>query len=193
MISFAAAGAYRALQNLVAPIHLLLRATDTFLTPRAARVYHENGLPAVQRLLRLAYLGSAVPVLGLLALAMLFPRALLAFLYGETYLEYSPAMVWMAAFYMLLYTYSPLQSVLKAVRLSRPIFIANLAAGAAMFTIGLWAIQKWGVYGTIAGQILNAAIVTAVLGLAWIVFRKKSELAVQAAEKIGQLGPNENE
>jgi len=33
MISFAAAGAYRALQNLVAPIHLLLRAIDTFFTP----------------------------------------------------------------------------------------------------------------------------------------------------------------
>ena len=42
LISFAAAGAYRALQNLVAPVHVLLRATDTFFTPRAAKVYHHG-------------------------------------------------------------------------------------------------------------------------------------------------------
>ncbi len=43
MISFAAAGAYQALQNLVAPAHVLLRASDTFLTPRIARIYHDGG------------------------------------------------------------------------------------------------------------------------------------------------------
>jgi len=99
MISFAAAGAYRALQNLVAPIHLLLRATDTFLTPRAARAYHTQGRPALERILRLTYIISGIPILGMLAIAMLFPVPLLRLLYGETYVSYSSAMVLMALFY----------------------------------------------------------------------------------------------
>lgn len=167
MISFAAAGAYRALQNLVAPIHLLLRAIDTFLTPRASRSYYQNGFPGLQRSLKLIYSFSSLPILALLSIVIIFPKQLLSLLYGETYLEYSLALVLMAAFYALWFLYWPLQSVLKAAKLSRAIFLANLAAIAAMFTIGLWMISYWGVYGTIAGQALNAAIVAVILWTTW--------------------------
>jgi len=168
MISFAAAGAYRALQNLVAPIHLLLRATDTFLTPRAARLFDQNGQRALRLTLRRIYLVSGIPILGVLAIAMLFPAPLLRLLYGETYVPYSNSMILMALFYALLYAYYPLQTAFKAARLTRPIFQANLAAIGAMFTVGIWAILRWGVAGTIAGQALNALIVTLVLWATWI-------------------------
>ena len=168
MISFAAAGAYRALQNLVAPIHLLLRATDTFLTPRAARAYHQHGRRALERILRLTYIISGIPILGTLTLAMLFPAQLLHLLYGDTYVEYSNAMVGMAVFYGLWYAYWPLQTALKAIRLSRPIFNANLAAILAMGTVGIWMILRWGVYGTIGGQALSALIVAVIHWSAWL-------------------------
>jgi O-antigen/teichoic acid export membrane protein len=173
MISFAAAGAYRALQNLVAPIHLMLRAIDTFLTPRAARAFHEQGHQALERILRLTYILSGIPILGMLALAVLFPTPLLRLLYGETYLEYSNAMVLMALFYALWYSYWPLQTALKAVRLSWPIFAANLAAILAMLTAGIWMIQHWGVNGTLAGQVLNSLIVTLILWSAWLAYRRQ--------------------
>jgi O-antigen/teichoic acid export membrane protein len=168
MISFAAAGAYRALQNLVAPIHLLLRATDTFLTPRAARSYDLNGREALRRTLRIIYLVAGIPILGVLGIALLFPAPLLRLLYGETYVAYSGSMTLMVIFYALLFAYYPLQTAFKAARQSRPIFIANLAAIAAMFTVGIWAIYHWGVEGTIAGQALNALIVTMVLWGMWL-------------------------
>jgi len=167
MVSFAAAGAYRAMQNLVAPVHLLLRATDTFLTPRAAKAYFEGGRPALARQVRLAYLATGVPILGLLLLAVLFPEPLMGLLYGDTYLAYSNGILWMAVFYALMYAYWPLQAAFKAARLSRPIFIANLAAILAMFSAGIWMIYRWGVYGTIAGQALNALIVLLALVYSW--------------------------
>jgi O-antigen/teichoic acid export membrane protein len=173
LISFAAAGAYRALQNLVAPIHLLLRATDTFLTPRAARQYQQNGRSTLSRNLRLTYLGAGIPVLGLLVIAMLFPAPLLHLLYGDTYVEYSQGMVLMVSFYALWFAYWPLQTAFKAVRLSQPIFIANMAAICAMFTFGIWMIHRWGVYGTIAGQALNALVVGAILWGAWFGLKRK--------------------
>lgn len=175
MINFAAAGAYRALQNLVAPIFLLLRATDTFLTPRAARLYYEKGMPSLARTLRLTYLVTGIPILGMLAIAIIFPAPLLHALYGDTYVGYSSAMVLMAIFYALLYAYTPLQTALKATHVSRPIFIANLAAILAMFTAGIWMILRWGVYGTIGGQVLNSLIVTAILWWAWAVLKRSQD------------------
>jgi O-antigen/teichoic acid export membrane protein len=168
LLSFAAAGAYRALQNLVAPIHLLLRATDTFLTPRAAGIYEKNGQRALARTLRLVYFAVGLPVLGILGIAVLFPEQILQLFYGDTYLAYSEGVVLMAIFYALWYAYWPLQTAFKAARLSRPIFTANLLAIISMFTVGIWAILQWGVYGTIAGQALNALIVGLFLWWTWI-------------------------
>lgn len=172
LISFAAAGAYRALQNLVAPIHLLLRAIDTFLTPRAADAYQTNGRRALERTLRLMYLTAGLPILGVLSLAIIFPGEILYLFYGDIYLAYREGIVLMAVFYALLFAYWPLQSILKAARLSRPIFTANLMAIGSMFTIGIWMIFRWGVYGTIAGQALNALVVALVLWGVWISRRR---------------------
>ncbi len=173
MISFAAAGAYRALQNLVAPIHLLLRAIDTFLTPRAARQFDQGGRIALNRTLRLTYFISGIPILGVLGFAMLFPVQILHFLYGDTYVGYAGGVTLMAIFYALWFAYWPMQTALKAARFSRPIFVANLAAIVSMFTIGVWAIQRWGVFGTIAGQALNSLVVGIILWAAWLTMKRR--------------------
>lgn len=174
MISFAAAGAYRALQNLVAPIHLLLRAIDTFLTPRAARQFAQHGKPALNRTIGFIYLTAGIPILGVLAIAVLFPEQILRLLYGETYIPYAGGVILFAIFYALWFAYWPMQTALKAARFSRPIFIANLAAIIGMFTAGVWAIQRWGVFGTIAGQALNSLVVGIILWAAWIRIKQKS-------------------
>jgi O-antigen/teichoic acid export membrane protein len=168
LISFAATGAYRAIQNLVAPIHLLLRATDTFLTPRAANIFEKNGQRALSRTLRLIYLTAGIPVLAILIIAITFREQLLHIVYGDTYLAYSNGVILMALFYALWCAYWPLQTIFKAARLSRPIFIANLVAIILMFTVGIWMILRWGVYGTIGGQALNALVVGLILWGTWI-------------------------
>lgn len=175
IISFAAAGAFRALQNLVAPVHVLLRAIDTFLTPRAARLYSRDGYRGLDRTLRLTYLFAGIAVIGSLLIAVAFPQFLLRLLYGEVYLEYSRGIWLMALFYALWYAYWPLQAAYKAIQLSRPIFIANLAAIASMVTLGIWLIYRWGLYGTIAGQALNALIVGLVLWGTWGRIRRSTE------------------
>jgi O-antigen/teichoic acid export membrane protein len=174
MINFAAAGAYRAIQNLVQPVQLLLRAIDTFLTPRGARAYDEQGLAALNRMLRLTYQVFALPILGFLALVVIFRVPLLHLLYGDTYLQYSNGVIIMATFYALWFAYWPLQTALKASHTSRPIFIANLAAIVAMFTVGIWLIQNYGVYGTMAGQALNALIVALVHWAAWRALKRQA-------------------
>jgi len=175
MVSFAAAGAYRAIQTLVAPIHLLLRAVDTYLTPRFAQDYQLNGLPALTRLMRLTYLVTGAPIVAWLGIILLFPKQILHLFYGDTYLAFSNAIILLALFYTLMYAYWPLQIAFKAIRLSQPIFAANLAAILVMFTAGLWLIQNWGVYGTIAGQALNSLTVLMILRFTWIKFKQSAK------------------
>jgi len=138
IISFAAAGAYRAIQNIVAPVHVLLR-------PRAARLYDQKGIPALSRILRTTYFILGIPIIAMLAIALLFPEFLLELFYGETYLQYSNGIVLMVIFYLLLYLYSPAQTALKAVRIGQPIFIANLIAiaNALIICVILW--TAWGI------------------------------------------------
>jgi O-antigen/teichoic acid export membrane protein len=165
--SFATAGAYRAIQNLVAPVHMLLRATDTFLVPRTAKQFVEDGHQSVHRSMNLTYLFIGIPIVGLLVLVSVFAAPLLQLLYGDTYVAYAKGVPIMALFYFLWYLYWPLQVSFKAVRQTRPIFVANLLAMASMLTIGVALIYRYGLYGTLAGQALNALIVAVVLWLAW--------------------------
>jgi len=165
--SFASAGAYRAIQNLVAPVHMLLRATDTFLVPRTAKQFVEDGHDSLHRSINLTYFFTGIPIVGVLILVSVFAEPLLRLLYGETYVAYAKGVPIMALFYFFWYLYWPLQVGFKAVRQTRPIFVANLLAILSMLTIGIGLILKYDVYGTLAGQALNALIVAVVLWLAW--------------------------
>jgi O-antigen/teichoic acid export membrane protein len=177
MISFAAAGAYRAIQNLVQPVQLLLRAIDTFLTPRAAKTYHQGSFQALDSLVSKTYRIFAGPILGMLALAVIFRVPLLEWLYGDTYLPYANGVIIMAIFYALWFAYWPLQTAMKAMHASRPIFLANLVAILTMFSAGIWFIRTWGVYGTMAGQALNALIVAIIHYAAWRALRQSASSA----------------
>ena len=167
MISFAATGVYQTLQNLVAPIHVLLRAVDTFVTPIFAKLYDQLGLLKVRQKLKWIYIVAGVPVIGLLVLVLFFTPQLLFLLKGDTYLPYADGIYIMAVFYLLMFFYRPLQLAFRAIRQGKQIFIANLIAMVSMFSIGLWMINRWGIYGGIGGQALNAFIISMVLLVAW--------------------------
>jgi O-antigen/teichoic acid export membrane protein len=180
LISFAATGVYQTLQNLVAPIHVLLRAMDTFVTPIMAKTYDRLGLANFKQNLKTVYVVAGLPVLGLLVLVLIFTPQLLIFIEGETYLPFTNGIYLMAVYYLFLYVNRPLQMAFRAIRKGRQVFMANILAMASMFTVGLWMIHRWGLYGAIGGQALNAFIISAVLLVAWARFVRQPEEAESA-------------
>lgn len=167
LVNFAAAGAYRAVQTLVAPVHVIIAALDPFLTPRASRAEAHLGRMALRRTLRRAFVFLVAPVLGYLLLVTLAAPALLQLLFGDKYLGYAPMVTLFALQYGLWFTYFPFQVGLKALRRTRPIFLAHGLAILAMFSLGILLIRAFGVYGATLGQVLNALIALTVIGLAW--------------------------
>lgn len=178
LISFAATGVYQTLQNLVAPIHVLLRAMDTFVTPIMAKAFDQQGLGKFKRNLRKIYLFAGLPVIGLLILVLIFTPQLLRYLKGDTYLPYADGIYVMALYYFFLYVNRPLQMAFRAIQKGQQVFLANIIAMVSMFTIGLWMIHRWGLYGAIGGQALNAIILSLVLWVAW----KRFALSVPGVE-----------
>jgi hypothetical protein len=73
-----------------------------------------------------------------------------------------------------------LQTAFKAIRLTSPIFIANIAAIFCMFTIGVWGIQQFDINGAIGGQALNALVISFVLWVSW--------MRVKRSAKSGERG-----
>jgi O-antigen/teichoic acid export membrane protein len=168
LISFAAAGAYRAVQTLVAPVHVIIAALDPFLTPRAARAEAHLGRSALVRVLRQALIFLGVPIMAYLLVMTLAAQPLLALLYGEKYLAYAPAVGLFGLQYALWFLYFPLQVGLKALQHTRPIFFAHALAILAMMTLGVVLIRLLGVYGAVLGQVGNALITLVVLAIAWL-------------------------
>jgi O-antigen/teichoic acid export membrane protein len=185
LVSFAATGAYRALQNIVAPIHSLLRAMDTYFTPRLAERRRLAGPAGVTHMVRRMFLVTGPPVALVLIIAVAFAEPLLQLLYGPTYVEYAGGMRLMAVFYALLYSFWPIQSALKALERTRAIFFGSVAAMIAMATIGVWAILRWGVYGTMAGQAMSAAILSLVLWSTWLRWSREPGAGAQASSVSG--------
>jgi O-antigen/teichoic acid export membrane protein len=174
LVSFAAAGAYRALQTVVAPVHVYLRTIDTYFAPRVAAAFDAGGRAALLRSLRRIFALVLVPVAGVVAVASLWPAELLQLFFRETYVGFAAGLPFLAVFYLTWSLYAPLQMAFRAIRVTRPIFRAHAAAAAAMFTLGVLAIRRWGLYGALGGQTLNAAISGVILLGAWWAWRKGS-------------------
>jgi O-antigen/teichoic acid export membrane protein len=151
----------------------LLRAIDTFVTPILARVYDQSGLGQVKRSLKLIFVLGGIPVIGLLLVVLFFTPQLLYLLKGDTYLPYADGIYLMALFYLFMFINRPLQMVFRGVRQGKQVFLANILAALSMFSVGFWLIKRWGVYGAIAGQALNAIIISIVLLIAWLRFVKR--------------------
>jgi Na+-driven multidrug efflux pump len=122
---------------------------------------------------RRAYLLGGIPIIGILVAAVVFTEPLLKLLYDETYLNTQSGIIWLSLFYLLWYAYWPIQSALKAIKRSKPVFSANLAAIVCMFTLGLLAIHAWGLNGAFIGQALNALITNLILWRAWLQVKRE--------------------
>lgn len=167
LISFAAAGVYRAAQTLVAPVHLLLRAMDTYITPWASNRLASQLDDQKRRILSSTYLFISPIIIGYLSLMVILRKPILNFLFAGKYDHFADVVAVFAVYYLLWFSYWPLQALIKAHKITKPIFIANVIAVIVMFTVGFGLIKIWGVYGAVFGQSLNALVVSIILWFYW--------------------------
>jgi O-antigen/teichoic acid export membrane protein len=167
IVNLAAAGVYKAMQNVLAPVHVLLTAVDTYISPRAASVYDRYGLNPLVEYLKKAYTLIAIPVVGLFILVILFPEGILQILYGGRYLEFRNTLYFMVVFYAAVFLIHPYLEAFKAVKSTRSVFLAFFISIISMFTLGAWMLTEWGVYGAFTGSAVGALITLLIVYLNW--------------------------
>jgi O-antigen/teichoic acid export membrane protein len=167
-VSVAATGALRAMQTVMGPTHVLLRALDTAFTPTASRAYGEGGADAVSSLMGAMYRATAALMIGYCVLVAVFARPILDALYGGRYNSYSWLLPMLSVSYALVYLYTPVWVALRGMQVSSPMFHAYLASTVVVLTVGIGAVALFGLAGAGAGLIAHGVILNVAL---WRSFR----------------------
>lgn len=163
LVSVAELGAFRAVQTIMGPTHVLLKAMESSLTPRAAREHAEGGVPALGAfILRAAALTAPLMAVYCLLVA-LFAGPILRVSYGDQYSEFGWLLAALALTYGFVYLAVPVTIALQAAGMSAPLFRANLWSTLSASTLGTAAIAGLGLPGAALVSCLREVVLNAVL------------------------------
>ncbi|MEX1179728.1 MAG: oligosaccharide flippase family protein [Cucumibacter sp.] len=149
-----AVGAMRAAQNLLGVTHVYFQAAENVLSPLAARVLHEDGAPALRRLLRTTGFAFGALTSAFCLLFAGFPDYWLTLVFGPTFEGYGLIVVGYAAVYLLLAFSVPLRLAFLAMERTQSIFKVNVIAAAFALASSYPLVNWLGVPGAVAGVVL---------------------------------------
>ena len=153
----AATATFAAVSILLRPIGILVTSIETMLPTHLARRLTSSGrLHGFQAHRPAFMLAPVIAVYSLLIVAG--GDTMLGFLYGDTYQDQTILIFLFAVYYSLAYLQAILDSTLRALDQTRPIFVASIAAAVLTLTVG-WALTGWlSVEGAALGVILNSIV-----------------------------------
>jgi len=164
----AGAGLLKAVQLLFGPLNVILFFLNSTLPVRFASAYARTGRSGLDRQARRAY-ALIVPVVVSYCVAVTALGApLLNLLYGDTYAGGGSVVGLFGLFYLVVTPFAVLSGALRALRRTRPIFIAYLLASVTSVSLGWLLVARAGVEGAAAGMALSLIIVTIYCALAYI-------------------------
>jgi O-antigen/teichoic acid export membrane protein len=147
LVSLADAGIFRAVQLVLGPTHVLLKAIETAETPRAARAWAYGGQLALRTHLQRTASLTAPLMLAYCLVVATFAGPVLRLLYGEQYAGYAWLLSLFAAAYALEYLVYLGSVALNAAGQSAPIFRAYALSSGLVLTIGAVLIMAKGLAG----------------------------------------------
>jgi O-antigen/teichoic acid export membrane protein len=178
----ASAGVLRAIHTLFGPARILAQVFCITLPTRLARALSEEGVPAFRQHLRQTML-LAVPLLGSYCLLVaVFAGPLLRLVFGDKYREYHGVLVLYAMSALLTYIYMIGTSVLRAERLTRPIFVSEVIY-LLVVPLGALLIPLWGIHGLVVGLIVGDVVALAYV--AWVHLTHGVAMAPRNREATG--------
>lgn len=168
MVGPQAAGAIRAVQNLLGPMNVFFQWLDNVVPVRAAIQLRDNGRDALRSYLwRLGLIGIAI--IGTFAgLLFLIDEALIVMLYGEEYRPFAILVVYQALYYLFGHAYRMASYFQRALNETRTLVIAS----------AWWALVSVIFALVLVGQIADRGIMIAlvlgeVAGLIYLLTRRQ--------------------
>jgi O-antigen/teichoic acid export membrane protein len=155
VLGLAVAGALKAAQMLMGPLHLLFAAFESVLPVRFARIHQDEGDRGLDGAVLRTFI-TTVPIVAVYCLAVIvLARPLLSLVYGRRYAGYELVVTLFAVYYFVLYVATILSARLRARQEVRPVFFAYVwAAAISVILLGLVPIVR--TVGALAGIVVGA-------------------------------------
>jgi O-antigen/teichoic acid export membrane protein len=185
ILGVAVTGALRAVQLVLAPLHVLMFSLSTMLPIRLsvtlAHADRTTRARAFQRDTRLAFRITFPIVLVYCTAVAVFADQIIRSAYGDTYSDYSRVLMIFAAYYVLLYLAQFAATVLTAQRRTNWLFLGN-AAAALVTVVAAWPLMHaLGARGAAYLLVLSGVVLTVVL---WQPLRSPFQPAVSPADDV---------
>lgn len=185
---YARAGVYAALVNVaLRPVHPLMFAIATLITPHVARARVSQGLQKARHVLYRHYVLGLSILAPYLLLILLVPTYLMRLLYRAQAEEYEPwtyllkVLVFTAVF---VYTATATGAFLNAIERPRLAFLAQLAYTCSMLLLAMPLTMVLGVTGAVVGACV-AAMVHALVGLFFVMSTRRQSSTVEPLTQRG--------
>jgi len=175
VLGASAVGALKAAQNIVAVTHVLYKTLETIVPIKAAQHYKNGRTVALNTYLKKISFLSVFPLLGLLALAFIFPSFWLHLLYGSEYHEMGYVLQWYAAIYMMMFFWLPFRWGLQTLEHTKHILIVNVVAAVFAMASANAAATYFGLTGTLVGIFTMHIILFIMNGLTYRQINRKIE------------------
>lgn len=130
LISPAAVGAVRIVQNVMGLTHVLFLAMENMVPVKAALHYKEGGWIQLETYLKYITKRVGIVVGGILLFLALFRTPIIEFLYGKEYIEYSYLVIGFCLTYIFVFIGNPLRFALRTLEITKPIFVAYVLGAA---------------------------------------------------------------
>ncbi len=154
MLGASAAGALKAMQNLLGLFNVLFSALENIVPVRAAVIYSgKDETTFIGYLIKVATWGGAV-TLGCMVVIVVFPRYWIDLFYGEQYLQYGDLLLGYGVVYLLTFAGLMFRIAFRTVEHTRPIFQAYLFSAIISLVIFYPLISLFGVQGAVIGLVI---------------------------------------
>lgn len=151
LMSEAAVGAIRIIQNIMGLTHVLFLAMENIVPVKAALHFKEGGIKQLKTYL--IYITGRAGILVLLVLLSLavFRTYIIDFLYGKDYIEYSYLVIGFCLTYVLVFIGHPLRFALMTLEITKPIFVSYVLGAIFSLILAYPLVGQFGLIGVLIG------------------------------------------
>jgi len=171
LVSFSASAAFRAAQNVVQPMYILIMSFQSLMLPRLSRAYANGGRVAMFKLLAPTTLVVTGLLIGYAALVGVFSRQLLHLVYGPEYEGYASLVWYVGLGYVLFHLAQAASMALMVQGRPRAICLARLIVVPFTLTVGMWITWQYGPYGAALASCVLASGAILALQYAFLIRR----------------------
>lgn len=157
IVNVEALGAFRLVQSLFGVLNIVFQTYENYVLPQACKLYASSTNESKKYIINTTIKGALLNFISLFFL-FLFSDAVMKFVGGMKYIEYSYIIKGMCILYFILFVGYPIRLSLRMLLLSNHFFWGYLLAFIFSFTFFKVLITQFQIYGIIYGLIINQVI-----------------------------------